>query len=162
MEAESSPLAIIFKGWVDYWQQLNKAVAPLTPEQLALRAAPELRSAYDLISHIIAARAGWLYQGLHIGDATIGEMADWDLEEGMTRTAADLIAGLTTTQQLIQQSLNQWTPADLTKVVIQENDGQVYRFPRAWVIWHLIEHDLHHGGELASTLRMHGLEGPEI
>jgi hypothetical protein len=33
---------------------------------------------------------------------------------------------------------------------------------RQWVIWHLIEHDLHHGGEISLTLGMYGLVAPEI
>jgi hypothetical protein len=28
---------------------------------------------------------------------------------------------------------------------------------RAWVTWHVLEHDLHHGGELALALGMQGL-----
>src|SRR5690348_518795 len=44
MQTEASPLAILFSNWADYQQQLIKAIAPLTPEQLALRAAPNLRS----------------------------------------------------------------------------------------------------------------------
>jgi uncharacterized damage-inducible protein DinB len=28
---------------------------------------------------------------------------------------------------------------------------------RAWVVWHVMEHDLHHGGELSLTLGLHGL-----
>jgi uncharacterized damage-inducible protein DinB len=30
------------------------------------------------------------------------------------------------------------------------------------VVWHLIEHDLHHGGELSLTLGMHGVAAPDI
>jgi len=30
------------------------------------------------------------------------------------------------------------------------------------VIWHLIEHDLHHGGEIALTLGLHGLAAPDL
>jgi hypothetical protein len=30
------------------------------------------------------------------------------------------------------------------------------------VIWHLIEHDLHHGGELSFSLGMHNLAAPDI
>ena len=33
---------------------------------------------------------------------------------------------------------------------------------RYWVIWHVLEHDLYHGGELSNTLRSHGLEGLEL
>jgi hypothetical protein len=28
---------------------------------------------------------------------------------------------------------------------------------RAFILYHLMEHDLHHGGELSLTLGMHGL-----
>ena len=162
MQTEASPLAILFSNWADYQQQLIKAIAPLTPEQLALRAAPNLRSVDALVIHIIGARARWFSQVLHEGDATTAEMGTWDRQEERVRTAADLVAGLTATEQLIQQSLARWTPADLEEEVTAQRGGQEYRFPRAWVIWHLIEHDLHHGGELAYTMRMHGLEGPEI
>jgi len=30
---------------------------------------------------------------------------------------------------------------------------------RGWIIWHVIEHDLHHGGELSYSLGAHGLAG---
>jgi hypothetical protein len=33
---------------------------------------------------------------------------------------------------------------------------------RRWVIWHLLEYDLHHDGELLLTLGMHGLPTPDI
>ncbi len=36
-------------------------------------------------------------------------------------------------------------------------DGQQVDLSRAWVVWHVMEHDLHHGGELSLTLGMHGL-----
>jgi hypothetical protein len=30
------------------------------------------------------------------------------------------------------------------------------------VVWHLIEHDLHHGGEVSLILGMHGLGAPDL
>jgi uncharacterized damage-inducible protein DinB len=33
---------------------------------------------------------------------------------------------------------------------------------RSWVIYHVMEHDLHHGGELSLTLGIHGLPGPNL
>jgi uncharacterized damage-inducible protein DinB len=36
-----------------------------------------------------------------------------------------------------------------------------YEDARGWIIWHLIEHDLHHGGELFYTLGSHGIEVPK-
>jgi uncharacterized damage-inducible protein DinB len=37
-----------------------------------------------------------------------------------------------------------------------------YVCTRQWIIWHLIEHDLHHGGELFYTLGAHGLRVPDL
>jgi uncharacterized damage-inducible protein DinB len=41
-------------------------------------------------------------------------------------------------------------------------DGKIVDLSRAWVVWHVLEHDLHHGGELSLTLGMHGLQAPDI
>ena len=40
--------------------------------------------------------------------------------------------------------------------------GEPEMFTRQWVIWHLIEHDLHHGGEAFYTLGMNGLPTPDL
>ena len=36
-------------------------------------------------------------------------------------------------------------------------DGTPVQLSRAWVVWHVLEHDLHHGGEISLTLGMHGV-----
>jgi uncharacterized damage-inducible protein DinB len=33
---------------------------------------------------------------------------------------------------------------------------------RGWIIWHVVEHDLHHGGELSLTLGMHGVPALDL
>src|SRR5215813_2081641 len=50
-------LAILTEDWQTYQSELSKALAPLSSEQLALRAAPHLRSIGELARHMIAARA---------------------------------------------------------------------------------------------------------
>jgi uncharacterized damage-inducible protein DinB len=67
-----------------------------------------------------------------------------------------LVSGLETTWQVIQQALQRWTIADLAEVFPPPSPGEE-SFTRQFVIWHLIEHDLHHGGELSFILGMHGL-----
>ena len=67
------------------------------------------------------------------------------------------------TWQVIQDALNHWTIADLAELVHDTDEhGEDHTSTRQWVIWHLIEHDLHHGGELSFTLGMHGLTGITI
>jgi uncharacterized damage-inducible protein DinB len=40
--------------------------------------------------------------------------------------------------------------------------GKNYALMRQWIIWHVIAHDLHHGGELAFTLGKQGISLPEL
>ncbi|MBP9501208.1 MAG: hypothetical protein KBF17_03505 [Candidatus Promineofilum sp.] len=42
------------------------------------------------------------------------------------------------------------------------NDGRTYVVSRSWVIYHLLEHDLHHGGEVSLIPGMNGLQRPDI
>jgi hypothetical protein len=42
------------------------------------------------------------------------------------------------------------------------NDATLAAVARRWVVRHLLEHDLHHGGELASSLGAHGLPAPRL
>jgi uncharacterized damage-inducible protein DinB len=33
---------------------------------------------------------------------------------------------------------------------------------RQWIVWHLVEHDVHHGGEISFSLGMHGVAGLDL
>ena len=43
-----------------------------------------------------------------------------------------------------------------------ERAGEPYKLSRQWVNWHVIEHDLHHGGELSFSLGAHHLAAPDL
>ena len=61
-------LATYYAGWDRYQDLLVTAVAPLTPEQLALRAAPNQREVWVIAAHIIAARVWWFHSIMGEGD----------------------------------------------------------------------------------------------
>jgi uncharacterized damage-inducible protein DinB len=63
---------------------------------------------------------------------------------------------------MVEQTLNQWTAADLAKSYRQPYQGQTYAISRQWTIWRIMAHDLHHGGELAVMLGMQGIAVPEL
>jgi uncharacterized damage-inducible protein DinB len=155
-------LAIMTEGWQAYQEQLSAALAPLTPEQLALRAAPGLRSIEELARHIIGVRAGWFHNILREGDDEFGAYHAWGQPDAPTRTAEELVRGLAVTWQIVQAALARYTPSDLAETLTGERKGQTYAFKRGWVVWHVIEHDLHHGGEIGYSLGMHGLQAPDI
>jgi uncharacterized damage-inducible protein DinB len=154
----TSPTAfdIIFQGWQEYQDKLSDTVRPLTAAQLAVSATDNLRTAGAIVTHIVAARANWFVEDLKEGDAEIAAIGQWDASGQPTRTAADLAHDLAVTWKLMQDALARWTPAELVAPLILEG-FESHPVSRAWVIWHLLEHDLHHGGELALLLGSHDI-----
>lgn len=157
----STSLAAFYKGWDNYQQLIVNAISSLTPEQLAW-SAPNERSVYTLVAHIIGARARWYHHLMKLGGQELANLATWDRPDQPTRSAAELVQALETTWNVIQDSLNSWTPADLNYIYEDEYQGQIERLSRQWVIWHLIEHDVFHGGELSFALGMQGLQGLDL
>ncbi len=157
-----SPMATLYAGWQTYQTLLITALTPLLPDQLALRAAPTLRSIEEIATHMIGARARWFHQLMGEGADTFATLGTWDRPGMPTRSAAELARGLETTWQGMQDAIARWTPADWQQTYAGEDASEPATIMRPWVIWHLIEHDLHHGGEIALTLGMHGLPAPDL
>jgi hypothetical protein len=53
--------------------------------------------------------------------------------------------------------LARWSPDAMRGTFPDEWDGKPVAVSRAWVVWHVLEHDLHHDGESSLTLGMHHL-----
>ena len=157
-----SPLSTIYEGWHAYQALLIKALTPLLSDHLALRVAPTLRSVEETATHMIGARARWFYQLMGQGGEEFALLGTWDRPDMPIRSAAELVEGLETTWQGMQAAITRWTPADWQQTYPGEEADEPATITRAWVIWHLVEHDLHHGGEIALTLGMHGLEAPAL
>lgn len=159
------PMALLplYQGWDTYQERLVKAIEPLSADQLVLRTAPHLRSVGENAAHIVGTRAGWLYFQLERGGENLVALASWNSPDQPPHSAAELVDGLQATWQVIQDALLHWTTADLAGIVHDTDDnGEELTYTRQWVIWHLIEHDMHHGGELSFTLGTHGLAGISI
>jgi uncharacterized damage-inducible protein DinB len=155
-------LATRLQGWTDYQTNTIRAIAPLTAEQLALRVVPHLRSVGEIASHMATARASWFHKRLNEGTPATAPLLQWWAPGAPARTAADIVGGLEVTWGMLQDALARWTPEELARPFPVTLYGQARIVTRQWVVWHLLEHDLHHGGELAYMLGMHGLPAPEI
>jgi len=163
MTEQPTALMPFYQGWDVYQQHLVDAVTPLTADQLALRASSDLRSIGEIALHIIGARARWLHYVFGEGGEELIALGTWDRPDQPARSGTELAGALETTWQVIQNALQRWTIADLDEVFHDSDDnGEVETFTRQWVLWHLIEHDLHHGGELSLMLGMHHLKAIEL
>jgi hypothetical protein len=72
-------LTTFYNSWKEYQDHIKGALAPLTAEQLELRAASHLRSIGENALHIIGCRAGWFTYVLRedVGD-DVKEYTSWD------------------------------------------------------------------------------------
>ena len=156
MNTAQQLVTAVYDGWHAYQLAVVKAIAPLSEEQLEFRATPDLRSVQQIALHVIGARARWFYMLMGEGGEAFEEMCPWDRPGARSRSATELVSGLERTWEGMQEVIGRWTEADWQQTWPGE-DGEPQILTRQWVIWHLIEHDVHHGGEISLTLGAHGI-----
>lgn len=156
-EQHALPLAVVYSGWDRFQRDLLKAVAPLSPEQLALPVAPTHWPIGMLVQHIVNDRIWWFHLWMGEAGPEVAAFMHWEEEEAgqSVHSAAELVAGLEATWGMIERTLARWTVADLGHVFdppasLTERERQIFGpSTRQEIIFHVLRHDMHHGGELA-------------
>lgn len=168
MTEQAPPLITFYKNWAIYQQNLVEIIEPLSVEQLALPAASHKWTIGMLAQHIVANRVWWFQVWMGEGSPDLAPIAHWDPADYMYQPpldAAELVAGLKSTWDMIATSLARWTVADFGQIfqppatLREEERGNFPPFSRQWIIWHVLEHEIHHGGELSLALGSYGLAG---
>ena len=161
---QRTTLQVFYDGWKEYMDTVRVAIVPLTGEQLALRAAPQERSVGEIVRHIVEARLDWFhgFMGEDAGGEDIARYDDWGVEseDAPLPSAAELVEGLDVSWRFMAERLARWTPEEMAFTFPIEWRGDPYDLSRSWVVWHILEHDLIHGGEVSLTLGLHGLAAP--
>lgn len=168
-------LQTISTGWANHQRLLLAALGDLEPEQVALRPAPHEWAIWQIAAHMAGTRAFWFHDVLGEGDDAVREMfrvesttvpdlpladAGWEDDETRPRDASEIVDALERTWSMIDGCLRRWTPDDLEVGFTREGRDRTYT--RAWVIWHLIEHEIHHGGAISLILGSNGLPALDI
>lgn len=161
-----SSLATYYSGWENYQRLLASAIAPLGDEQLSLRAAAHLWSVRTIANHIVANRSWWFHSWMGEGGLEFDAISDFDEgDEAESRSAADIVHGLEATWSLVDSCLLRWSDTDLEvrfQRPLPNAAGEKPWRDRRYIIWHVAEHDLHHGGELSFSLGMHGIPAIDL
>jgi uncharacterized damage-inducible protein DinB len=158
-----STLDVMYDNWAGYNRRLQNCIAPLTEEQLMLQPAARMWPLAQVVQHIISVRAGWFSGTLQDSDPLMEEYMLWGQRDSPERSAAELVRGLEETWTFIESRLRRWTAAECAETFPDEaEDGETWQVSRSWVIYHVLEHDLHHGSEVSLILGMNGLEPIEI
>jgi DinB family protein len=162
---EEAGLRLFYGEWPEYARRLEEVVAPMTPEQLATRPAPDRWPIWATVGHVAGVRVYWLCGVLGEPGAENTPFPDpmgpaWEDDEDVPRRADELVAALRSSWAIIEACLDAWTPRRLYVSFPREIDGQVHLHSRGSVLQRLFSHDADHCGELSQTLGIHGL--PQI
>jgi uncharacterized damage-inducible protein DinB len=174
---EQGALDALFDGWANHQRRAIDMLAGLTPDQLALRPSLDSWSVWQLAGHVAGSRSYWFQDLLGEGDPSLRvrfrvasttvpglslEDAGWEDDETHPRGAAELVGALEDTWVLVGGCLRRWTSEDLAVSFSRQRSSGTQTFTRSWVIWHLIEHDVHHTGEMSIILGSHGVPGLDL
>jgi uncharacterized damage-inducible protein DinB len=162
-----------YEGWATHQALVIDALRDLTPEQLDLRTAPHQWAVWQLAGHVAGSRAYWFHDVLGEGDPSTRELfrvesttvpglplgdAGWEDDEDHPRSVQELVDGLRRTWAIVDDCLRRWTAEELNASVVRTERTH----HRGWVVWHVMEHDLHHGGEISQILGSNGLPGLDV
>ena len=142
--------ARVFHSWQAYQDALVRGIAPLSDEQMSRRLVPGLRSVGEIAEHIAFGRALWLNQALGAPVAEVAPLLRWDEPDDPPHSAAEVVQALDLTWRLFRARLLRGTPDD------EQSAEDTLALQ---ILWGMLDHDLHHIGELSFLLGGLGLPG---
>ena len=140
----------------------------LRDEELDVRPAEGLRSPGEVLRHVIGAEERWWHGGIHARPYDAWRPPGWERMTGEERqesyrqrfpTTRAILEGLRAAHAPMEAFLMELDAADLCeKRRATWDEHNTLR----WILWHLVEHDQHHRGQLYTRVRMLGHAPPQI
>jgi uncharacterized damage-inducible protein DinB len=146
--------AQLFGHWRTIRRGLFAALDLLDDEQLAFTPREGLWSLGTVAVHIAEAEEGWFR---YVVTRELDEWPDWSAQDYATVPAVKTL--LTEVQDRTWAYLEALDEADLERVIDAPWEEQ---FPLRWVVWHVLEHEAHHRGEIYLMLGLMGMEAPDV
>lgn len=143
----------VFGNWQATRLGLYQALDKLTDDQLNFVPRAGLWSLGETARHIAETETGW------IGIIARNEIDTWPkYPAGQYTTVAAIKQLLEEVHQRTLAYLNGKTEADLDRVI----DLSWGTITVGGVVWHVLEHEIHHRGEIYLMLGLLGMEAPDV
>ena len=161
----SASIRAYYDMWPQYNRRLRDVVARMTPDQLAVRPAPDGWPIWATVGHTAAARVYWLCDvigepGAETTPFPLGMELGWEDDLAHPRDADELVEALDSTFAIVETVLDRWLPEQLPDPIERTYQGTRQVHHRGSILQRLFSHDAYHCGELSQTLGIHGL--PQI
>ena len=146
--------AKLFAHWKEVRQGLYAALDLLADEQLAFVPREGLWSLRTVALHIATAEEGWFRY------IATQELAEWpEVDERDYPTVASIKTLLTQVHNRTEAYLQTLDVTDLDQIITTFWGAKV---SLRWIIWHVLEHEISHRGEIYLMLGLMGMEAPDV
>lgn len=147
--------AQFFDHWYKVWRDLLVAVDSLKDEHLDFRPARAYtRNLGDILRHIVNLENGWIHYVIR------RKLAGWPEDAAGSLTT---VAAIREEMQRVHGETMDYLesiPVDEFNLIIQVPDGGTPKLQ--WILWHVLEQQIHHRGELFLCMSMLGLPRPKM
>jgi uncharacterized damage-inducible protein DinB len=156
-----------FPYWNDNRALLEDLVRLARDEDLEFRPAPGLRPLGEVLRHIITTEEYWWHGGILCEPFERWRPADWDsysVEEKERHrarrfpTKETILDGLQAAHAPVAAFMREFAETDLCERRRPTWGGGENSL--RWILSHLVEHDLHHRGQVFTRLRLLGYDPP--
>jgi uncharacterized damage-inducible protein DinB len=146
--------AELFGHWRSVRRHLLQALDQVTDEQLEFVPRKGLWSLGTVARHIAEAEEGWFRY------VATRELDQWpEFADEDYPTAESIKNLLTEVHRRTKTYLESLDITDLDRIVTAPWEAE---FSLRWIIWHVLEHEIHHRGEIFLMLGLMGLEAPDF
>jgi uncharacterized damage-inducible protein DinB len=143
-----------FAHWIAVRRGLVNALDRLADEHLAFSPGRELWTLGTVARHIANAEDGWFRY------VVTAELDEWPVFTPEAYPTVEAIQGLLA-------EVHERTIAYLSDRGVEDLERSVtapwgHDFTLRWVTWHVLEHEIHHRGEISLMMGLLGMEGIDV
>ena len=144
-----------FQQWDSVRTGLYEALKGLTDQQLCFTPRDGLWSLGRTALHIADAEDGWFNFIIR------GELDEWPADSNFKNylTVTKVVQRLRKVHAHTETYLKTLDVPDLERVIAAPW-GE--KFTLGWAVWHVLEHEIHHRGEIYLMLGLMGKEAPDV
>ena len=146
----------LLKRWPDVRSGLMEIIDAFPESQLTFVPVKGGWTAGRIMLHIGSAANYWLHSGF-LSDTNVYQSGQATLENFPTLTAIRVY--LTAEHERTLQLLSHFDPA-AWQIGVRYPDKHLYT--PDWIFWHVLEHEIHHRGELSLILGLLGRSGLDV
>lgn len=143
-----------FRHWQSVRRGLMEALDKLNDEQLGFVPRDGLWSLGQVACHIADAEDGWFR---HVVTGELDEWPQFEVEDYPTVESVRML--LTEVHYRTEAYLATLDDADLEQIIAAPWGD---KFSLRWIIWHVLEHEISHRGEIYLMLGLMGMEAPDV